>query len=174
MNLVPTESIRRMDALHRITIPEYICATLNYEADAPFEFYVDAHEKVVVIRPYDPNDEMLDCKNNHNAKVWLESQIEAFSMFGYDLNFLFSNGQPVFLDFPAPISTKKDMETAFTLWEKSRTSLFYKEDRNKSWWLYPIVDKEKAILWIAYTQSSYPNDRPICTLADTYLEKFVR
>lgn len=64
------------------------------------------------------NTEMLNCKNNHNVKVWLESQVETFSMFGYDLNFLLPDGHGAIPDTSAPIPTKGDMETTFRLWKE--------------------------------------------------------
>lgn len=55
MSITYTGRIRRMDDLNRIAIPKQICEILNYEAGAPFEFYVDMEEGTVIIRPYDPN-----------------------------------------------------------------------------------------------------------------------
>lgn len=174
MSFVYTGNIRRMDDLNRIVIPEYLCATLNYEAGTPFEFYADIHEKAVVIRPYDPSAKGLYYGNRHNAEAWLESQVETFSMFEYGLDFLLPNGQTAISNSSAPIPTKEDMKTAFNFWKKWNTSYCYKEDKGGHWWLYPIVDEEKVILWIAHTEPAYTNDCAIPSLADTYLEKFVR
>lgn len=116
---------------------------------------------------------MLDFENNHNTKVWLESQVEAFSMFGYDLNFFLPNGQGAIPDTSAPIPTKEELETAFNFWKKWHIPYCYKEDKGEHWRLYPIVDEEKVILWIAYTEPPYSSEYPIYSLADTYLEKFV-
>ena len=52
---------------------------------------------------------MVDFENNHDTKVWLESQVDTFSMFGYDLNFLLPDGQGVIPDTSAPIPTKEEL-----------------------------------------------------------------
>lgn len=174
MSLVYTENISRMDDFHRIKIPEYLCATLNYEAGAPFEFYADTHKKAVVIRPYDPNTKRLYHENKHNAKVWLESQVETFSMFGYGLDFFLPDGQSAISDSSAPIPTKDDMEKTFKLWKKWNMARSYKKNKGEEWCLYPIVDEEKVILWVAYVEPLYADNCAIYCLADAYLEKFVR
>ena len=119
------------------------------------------------------NTETLCYKNNHNVKIWLESQVETFSMFGYDLNFLLPDGQGAIPDTSAPIPTGEDIEIAFNFWKRWHVHYCYKEYKGEHWWLYPIVDEEKAILWIAYTEPPYSSEYPIYSLADTYLEKFV-
>ena len=116
---------------------------------------------------------MVEFENNHDTKVWLESQVETFSMFGYDLNFLLPDGQGAIPDTSAPIPTGEDIEIAFNFWKRWHIPYCYKEYKGEHWWLYPIVDEEKAILWIAYTEPPYSSEYPIYSLADTYLEKFV-
>lgn len=119
------------------------------------------------------NTETLYYKNKDNAKVWLESQVETFSMFGYDLNFLFPDGQSAIPDTSAPIPTEEELETTFNFWKRWHVPYCYKEDKGEHWRLYPIVDEEKVILWIAYTEPPYSSEYPIYSLVDTYLEKFV-
>lgn len=120
------------------------------------------------------NTETLYHKNKDNAKIWLESQVETFSMFGYDLNFLLPDGQGAIPDTSAPIPTREELKTAFNFWKKWHMSHCYKEDKGEHWWLYPIVNEERVILWVTYTEPPYSDDYPIYSLADTYLEKFVR
>ena len=92
------------------------------------------------------NTETLYYKNKYNVKVWLESQVETFSMFGYDLNFLFPDGQSAIPDTSAPIPTEKELKTTFNFWKRWHVSYCYKEDKDEHWRLYPIVDEEKVVL----------------------------
>lgn len=173
MSLTYTGRIRRMDEVNRIAIPKQICDDLGYKAGAPFEFYTDSTEKAIIVRPYNPNTEAMYHGNEHNVNVWLNSQIETFSMFGYDLNFFWPDGKAVNAMPSAPTPTKDDMKSALDFWKDWNMSHLYSQEGGEGWWLYPVVDEDIVIFWIAYAEPVYATENCIKSLAMTYLEKFV-
>ncbi len=112
----------------------------------------------------------------HDVKKWLSAQIETFAMFGYELHFFFPDGEIADLeplDY-TPVPTQENMENAFKFWKSWGMAHIYADVWGDTWALYPIVDGNMVILWIAFCAPRYQDNRAVENLAEAYLEDFVR
>lgn len=110
----------------------------------------------------------------HNVKKWLSAQIETFAMFGYELHFFFPDGEIADLEpLDCPIPTQEDMEKALEFWKSWRMAHVYADEYGETWALYPIVDEDMVILWIAFCAPRYQDSCAVENLAAAYLKDFV-